>query len=189
MRSNSNGRAATRGLATPTRCTRVALIGLAALTLAACAHPRRPSGPAAYQPTYQSDFLAQTNWQLARWTRPGGALRPIPHGDKPNDPPITISFIHEGYSLNVAGYDGCNNYSSNYAVNAGQLVITTNPLTSGPPCSAPAQAALEGDYLSALLRIRTTDADNYGNPSRLTLTLDNGEILDFARRGGALPAQ
>ena len=50
---------------------------------------------------------------------------------------------------------------------------------------AQAKATLERDYLSALLRIRTTGTDNYGNPNRLTLTLDNGEVLDFARRGGA----
>ena len=37
------------------------------------------------------------------------------------------------------------------------------------------------NYLASLTRIRATSVDDTGNPHRLSLSLDNGEVLDFAR--------
>ena len=48
-------------------------------------------------------------------------------------------------------------------------------------CARPELNQMEQDFLAALTRIRATSVDDTGNPRRLSLTLDNGEVLDFAR--------
>jgi heat shock protein HslJ len=164
----------------PTR--RVAGVLLMAAALTACSTPRQAElAQARYQPAYASDFLAQTSWVLARWTRVGGTLRPVPH-DETRDRPITISFTHEGPALRVTGFAGCNNYASNYTVANGNLIVTAAPVSTRMACYPADRAPLERDFLSALTRIRATAVDNTGNPRRLTLSLDDGDILDFARR-------
>lgn len=156
-----------------------ALAALAALT--ACARPLQPDlAQARYQPAYASDFLAQTNWVLARWTRAGGTLRTIPHNDG-RERPITMGFVHEGPQLRVAGFAGCNNYSSDYTVANGNLIIRTAPVATRMACPRPELNQVEQDFLASLTRIRATSVDNMGDPRRLSLSLDNGEVLDFAR--------
>lgn len=163
------------------RTPRVACLFAAVAALSACAHPMQPDlAMARYQPAYASDFLAQTNWVLARWSRPGGMLRAIPHGDS-GGRPITISFLHEGMQLRVAGYAGCNNYSSTYTVANGNLIITAAPVATRMACPRPELNQLEQDFLASLTRIRATSVDNAGDPRRLSLSLDNGDVLDFAR--------
>ncbi|ANN65310.1 META domain-containing protein [Bordetella bronchialis] len=160
---------------------RIACMAVAAAALSACATPMQPElAQARYQPAYASDFLAQTNWVLARWTRSGGTLRPVPRNDG-RDRPITISFVHEGMQLRVAGYAGCNNYSSTYTVANGNLIVTAPPVATRMACARPELNQMEQDFLAALTRIRATSVDDTGNPRRLSLTLDNGEVLDFAR--------
>jgi heat shock protein HslJ len=160
---------------------RIAGALIAACALAGCASSLPPDlARARYQPAYASDFLAQTNWVLARWTRAGGSLRPVPANDG-HDRPITMGFEHYGMELRVAGFAGCNDYSSTYTVANGNLIITAPPVATRMACRVPGRAALEQDFLAALTRIRATTADNMANPRRLSLTLDNGEVLDFAR--------
>lgn len=158
---------------------RIGFCVLAAAGLAACSTPTTQQ--ARYQPAASSDFLAQTSWVLTRWSRPGGALQAVP-SDSPRNRPITISFTHERDALRVTGFAGCNTYTSSYSVANGGLIVTSTPLAAHMPCYPADRAATEPAYLSALTRIRATAVDNYGNPQRLTLTLDDGDILDFARR-------
>ncbi|ARP79821.1 hypothetical protein CAL12_02580 [Bordetella genomosp. 8] len=166
------------------RTRRIACIlssAAALVALAACAHRVQPDlAQARYQPAYASDFLAQTNWVLARWTRAGGTLRTIPHNDG-RERPITMGFIHEGAQLRVAGYAGCNNYSSDYTVANGNLIIRSAPVATRMACARPELNQVEQDFLASLTRVRATSVDDMGNPHRLSLTLDNGEVLDFAR--------
>jgi heat shock protein HslJ len=163
------------------RTRRIACLFAAVAALSACAHPMQADlAQARYQPAYASDFLAQTNWVLARWTRVGGALRAIPRSDG-RERPITISFVHEGMQLRLAGYAGCNNYSSTYTVANGNLIVTAAPVATHMACQRPEWNQLEQDFLASLTRIRATSVDDAGNPRRLSLSLDNGEVLDFAR--------
>ncbi|AOB29746.1 hypothetical protein AKI39_02170 [Bordetella sp. H567] len=163
------------------RTRRLACVFAAVAALSACARPLQPDlAQARYQPAYASDFLAQTNWVLARWSRPGGTLRPIPRNDG-RERPITISFVHEGMQLRVAGYAGCNTYSSTYTVANGDLIVTAAPVATRMACQRPELNQLEQDFLASLTRIRGTSVDNAGNPRRLSLSLDNGDVLDFAR--------
>lgn len=70
------------------RC-RLLGIGVLAVALAGCAGSTggaRAQGAAAANAASSADSLAQTSWELVRWTRAGGALRDIPHGD--NGEPI-----------------------------------------------------------------------------------------------------
>jgi heat shock protein HslJ len=165
----------------PLRIHRYAGVLAVAASLAACATPLQPDlAQARYQPAYASDFLAQTNWVLARWTRAGGTLRPVPANDG-RDRPVTMSFVHEGPQLRVAGFAGCNNYSSTYTVANGNLIVTAAPVATRMACQPADRMRLEQDFLAALTRIRATSADDMGNPRRLSLSLDNGEVLDFAR--------
>jgi heat shock protein HslJ len=157
-----------------------AVLIVAALT--ACASPQQGQlAQARYQPAYASDFLAQTSWVLARWSRVGGTLRPLPREDG-RDQPITISFTHEGPDLRITGFAGCNSYSSDYTVANGNLIVRSAPVSTRMACHPADRAALERDFLSALTRIRATGVDNVGSPRRLTLSLEDGEVLDFARR-------
>ncbi len=95
-----------------------------ALTLAACASPPRTADgrDPRFQPAAASDVLAQTSWDLARWTRPGGALRSIPHPSS-GSRPLTIGFIHDQGATRATGFAGCNTYSAPYTVANGQLII------------------------------------------------------------------
>jgi heat shock protein HslJ len=149
--------------------------------LAACSTPMQPElAQARYQPAYASDFLAQTNWVLARWTRAGGTLRPVPRNDG-RDRPITMGFSHEATQLRVAGFAGCNSYSSNYTVANGNLIVTAPPVATRMACQPAERMQTEQDFLAALTSIRATSVDDMNNPRRLSLSLNNGEVLDFAR--------
>lgn len=164
------------------RARRVVVCALAAVALAACTTPAEKRMEAArYQPAYVSDFLAQTSWTLVRWSRPGGGLRSVPAND-PRNRPITISFTHEGTQLRATGFSGCNTYSSNYTVSNGNLIMTTDPVAGKMACYPADRGPVERDYLGGLTQIRATSVDSYNNPMRLSLSLANGEILDFARR-------
>ena len=81
----------------------------------------------AQAPERHSDMLAQTNWELARWTRPGGALRPVPHGGAGKTAPLTLSFTHQGGAARLAGFAGCNNYAGQYTIANGLLIVTHWP--------------------------------------------------------------
>ncbi|AHV94788.1 META domain-containing protein [Bordetella holmesii] len=151
-----------------------------ALSLAACAS--RPVAPpiVGQQPGQQSDVLAQTTWELARWTLPGGALRPVPHAHS-NERPITLTFTRQADRGQATGFCGCNNYSAQYVVANGSLLLQDTPVSTRMACPA-ANMELEQEYLAGLTRVTKTQFDNVGNPARMSLTLSTGDVLDFARR-------
>ncbi|MGE8658176.1 MAG: META and DUF4377 domain-containing protein [Achromobacter sp.] len=152
------------------------------LMLAACAAPPRTADgrDPRFQPAAASDVLAQTNWDLARWTRPGGALREIPHPSS-HSVPLTIGFLHDQGATRATGFAGCNTYSAPYTVANGQLIIQSDPVATMKAC-APVNMALERDFLAAMTRITATSFDNSNNPQRMTWALSNGDTLDFGRR-------
>lgn len=149
------------------------------LALAACASPPPQAGT--YASASASDVLVQTTWELARWTRPGAPLRPVPHAG--SDPqPITISFTRERGQPRLSGFSGCNTYAGQYVLANGLLVVPHPPVSTRMACADAERARLEHDYLAALTRITSSRLDSDVQPSRLTLVLDTGEVLDFGRR-------
>ncbi|WP_251864651.1 META and DUF4377 domain-containing protein [Achromobacter sp. Marseille-Q4962] len=150
--------------------------------LGACASP--PGGGHAQDPRYQpaaaSDAYAQTGWELARWSLPGGALRPIPHPSS-NSRPLTLEFIRDRGEPRVAGFAGCNQYNAPYTVANGLLIVRARPVATMMAC-APQNMKLERDFLDGLTRITASAFDKSGNPQRLTLVLASGDTLDFGRR-------
>ncbi|OZI37270.1 hypothetical protein CAL29_02250 [Bordetella genomosp. 10] len=158
---------------------------LAGLALAGCASQsawRNSAGSPAFQPANGNDFLAQTSWTLVRWTHPGGAPRAVPSND-PRNRPITITFTREGAEPRVTGFAGCNTFTASYTVAGGQnLILTSDPAATRMACAPADRAQVEHDFLAGLIRIAATSVDDYGNPRRLSLSLANGDILDFSRR-------
>lgn len=153
--------------------------------LAACSATPPSSGSAGapdprFQPAAASDRLAQTSWELARWTRPGGALRPVPH-DTAQSRPITMSFTRENGSPTIGGFAGCNQYSGAYTIANGLLILPSGPATTMMACD-PNAMQLEQDFLTGLTRITASSLDNDNDPKRLTLVLSSGDRLDFGRR-------
>ena len=151
--------------------------------LAACASspPRAADGQdPRFQPASASDILAQTSWDLARWTLPGGGLRTIPHPST-NSRPLTASFVHDQGAPRMSGFAGCNQYNAPYTVANGQLIVRANPVATMMAC-APQTMQLEQDFLAGLTRITATSVDNTNNPQRMTWVLSSGDTLDFGRR-------
>jgi len=156
---------------------------LLAVGLAACSSQPHQAGAGQdprYQPAAASDFLAQTGWDLARWTKPGGALRPVPHPST-GSRPLTVSFIHERGAPRIAGYSGCNQYTASYTVANGLLIVRDRPVSTMMAC-APGNMGLERDFLASMARITASSVDNANNPQRMTWVLDTGDRLDFGRR-------
>lgn len=166
---------------------RVALSFSLLLALAACAaDPAGGGASRAQAPERHSDMLAQTNWELARWTRPGGALRPVPHGGAGKTAPITLSFTHQRGAARLAGFAGCNNYSGQYTIANGLLIVTAPPVSTRMACANADLARLEQDYLAGLTAVTASRLDHDTRPQRLTLALRSGDVLDFARRADPL---
>ncbi|MPS81528.1 MAG: DUF4377 domain-containing protein [Achromobacter sp.] len=160
-------------------------LGACALSvgLAACAGPshRTASGQdPRFQPASASDILAQTSWDLARWTLPGGGLRSIPHPST-NSRPLTANFVHVQGAPRLSGFAGCNQYNAPYTIANGQLIVQSNPVATMMAC-APENMKLEQDFLAGLTRITATSLDNTNNPQRMTWVLASGDTLDFGRR-------
>ncbi|HEY9317824.1 heat shock protein HslJ [Achromobacter deleyi] len=156
---------------------------LLSIGLAACASsPQRTADgqDPRYQPASASDILAQTSWDLARWTQPGGGLRTIPHPSS-GSRPLTVTFIHDRGSPRMSGFAGCNQYNAPYTVANGQLIVQANPVATMMACAAQ-NMALERAFLDGLTRITATSLDNTNNPQRMTWVLSTGDTLDFGRR-------
>ena len=155
---------------------------LLSIGLAACSSPSRHAGgqDPRYQPASASDFLAQTRWDLARWTKPGGALRPVPHPSTQSRP-LTVSFIHDQGVPRIAGFGGCNQYRASYTIANGLLIVRDHPVATMMAC-APASMKLEQDFLAGMTRITASSVDNTNNPQRMTWILASGDTLDFGRR-------
>lgn len=155
---------------------------LLSIGLAACSSPPRPAGgqDPRFQPAAASDILAQTSWDLARWTKPGGALRPVPHPST-RSRPLTVSFIHEQGAPRIAGFAGCNQYGASYTIANGLLIVRDHPVATTMAC-APVGMKLEQDFLAGMTRITASSVDNANNPQRMTWVLASGDTLDFGRR-------
>lgn len=161
---------------------RLLCLGLLTAALAGCAGSpggARPQGAAAANAVSSADSLAQTSWELLRWTEPGGALRDIPHGD--NGEPVRLTFLAQGKQYRVNGFSGCNRYMGSYKLEGGKLYIDA-PATTRMACASPERARLEADYLRGLSSIDTFTLDNGGAPRHLTFNLRGGDVLEFARR-------
>ncbi|MNL02362.1 heat-inducible protein [compost metagenome] len=163
------------------RC-RLLCLSLLTVALAGCAGSiggARPEGAAAANAASSADSLAQTSWELVRWTQPGGALRDIPHGD--NGEPIRLTFLAQGKQYRVNGFSGCNRYMGTYKLEGGKLFIDA-PAMTRMACAPPERAKLEADYLRGLATIDTFTLDSGGAPRHLTFNLRGGDVLEFERR-------
>ncbi|MGY6270543.1 META domain-containing protein [Achromobacter denitrificans] len=157
-------------------------LGLLAVALAGCAGSTggaRPQGAAAANAASSADSLAQTSWELVRWTGQGGASRDIPHGD--NGEPVSLTFLAQGKQYRVNGFSGCNRYMGSYKLEGGKLHIDA-PATTRMACVPPERARLETDYLRGLATIDTFTLDSGGAPRHLTFNLRGGDVLEFERR-------
>lgn len=158
------------------------LLGGLAITIAGCANTTghaTADGAAAATAATSADSLAQTRWELTRWTTPAGDTKPIPHGD--NGEPIQLTFLAANGQHQVAGFTGCNRYNGSYKLQPGKLSISA-PATTRMACASPERAQLEAAYLKALADIRSFTLDSSSTPRHLTFNLHNGDVLDFARR-------
>ncbi|MGS1110044.1 DUF4377 domain-containing protein [Achromobacter anxifer] len=156
---------------------------LLSIGLAACSAPPQRAADGQdprFQPASASDMLAQTSWDLARWTLPGGGLRQIPHPSS-GSRPLTASFVHDQGSPRISGFAGCNQYNGSYTVANGLLIVQGRPVSTRMAC-AQQNMTLEQDFLAALTSITATSVDNANNPQRMTWVLSSGDRLDFGRR-------
>ena len=163
------------------RC-RLLCMSLLTVALAGCAGSTggaRAEGAAAANAASSADSLAQTSWELVRWTQAGGALRDIPHGD--NGEPVRLTFLAQGKQYQVNGFSGCNRYMGSYKLESGKLFINA-PASTRMACAAPERAKLEADYLRGLTIIDTFTLDSGGAPRHLTFNLRGGDVLEFERR-------
>ncbi|CAB3656440.1 hypothetical protein LMG26788_01348 [Achromobacter pulmonis] len=161
---------------------RLAGVCALAMALAGCAGSTagaRPQGAAAANAASSADSLAQTSWELVRWTQPGGALREIPHGD--NGEPIRLTFLAQGRQYRTEGFSGCNRYMGRYQLQGGKLSIEARAATR-MACVPAARAALENDYLRGLGAIDSFTLDSGGAPRHLSFNLRGGDVLEFERR-------
>jgi heat shock protein HslJ len=160
----------------------LSLLGMSCL-LAACAGPGQPRGntvpQARYQPAEASDFLAQTNWTLVRWTAANGRVRPLAAAGKA-PPTFTVAFQHQQGLRRIGGNIGCNVYSGDYTVANGLVILVSDPVATPEVCDASVMA-MQRDFLLGLRLLRSSTVDDYGNPRRLTLVLGNGDRLEFDR--------
>lgn len=164
------------------RC--LALTALAA-TLAGCSTTTgraQAQGAGATQAATTSDSLAETHWELVRWTGKDGTTRVLPQGDRSQ--PIGISFLAQGHDYRVAGFSGCNRYTGTYRLQGGKLIITS-PAATRMACPSPQLSQLETAYLKALGQISTFTLDSGGAPRQMTLNLQDGDIMAFSRREDA----
>lgn len=136
-------------------------------------------GDAAANAATSADSLAQTHWELTRWTASDGSLRPIPHGD--NGEPIQLTFLAHDGQYRVNGFSGCNRYMGSYNLQAGKLSISA-PASTRMACPSPERGRLEADYLKALAKIQTFTLDSGSAPRHLTFNVRNGDVLEFVRR-------
>ncbi|MBO1113994.1 META domain-containing protein [Bordetella petrii] len=158
------------------------LLAVLALAAAGCANTTgraQAQGAAAANATTSADSLAQTHWELTRWTAPDGSLRAIPHGD--NGEPIQLTFLAQGNQYRVNGFSGCNRYMGGYKLQGGKLSISA-PASTRMACPAPERGQLERDYLKALASIQTFTLDSGGAPRHLTFNVRDGDVLEFTRR-------
>jgi heat shock protein HslJ len=161
---------------------RIAILTFFMLALVGCSYNTggaQAHGAAAVNAATTPDSLAQTSWELVRWTRPDGTLRQVPQDN--GGEPIRLSFIAQGREYRVAGYAGCNEYRGTYMLTGGKLTIKVS--ASGRiACASAQRQQLEAAYLQALSRIARFTLDSGGAPRHMTFNVQNGDVLEFTRR-------
>ncbi len=167
--------------------TRVAVLAFLAVVTAGCSYTTgnaEARGAAAANAATTPDSLAQTSWELVRWTRPDGTLQNVPQGDSGGPP--RLSFLAQGREYRIAGFSGCNEYRGTYTLVGGKLIIRVpvngGPMSSRLACTSAQRAQLEAAYLRALSRIATFTLDSGGAPRHMTFNVRDGDVLEFTRR-------
>jgi heat shock protein HslJ len=130
-------------------CLILPLVLVSASLLSACSSTTgraHAEGNAAQNATTSKDSLALTSWELVRWTRAGGQLREIPHGD--NGEPITLVFLAHDKPYQISGFAGCNAYRGTYKLQEGQFI--GSPVRTRMACAYVPWAQLENDYVQAV---------------------------------------
>ncbi len=153
-----------------------------ALALAGCATQTGRAdaqGAAASNAASTPDSIAQTSWTLTQWNA-GNTTNSRHNALNSMNKPVQLDFLARGKEYFVAGFSGCNRFRGNYAMEKGRLVITA-PASTRMACPSPADAGLERDFLKALGSISQFTLDSAGAPRKLTLTVNNGDTLEFTR--------
>lgn len=118
--------------------------------------------PAVAAQTPTPDLLAGTEWQLVT----------LGDSDVVADSHITLVFGSDG---TLAGNSGCNNYSSSYTQQDGNLTLTT-VFSTRRACESREMMAQERAYQHAIQSASTVEV----NETQLTITTADGEKLVFA---------
>lgn len=173
----------------PPRCLAAAVTAAAfAAILSGCATTTghaQAKGPGATQAATTSDSLAETTWELVKWTDAQGTALPVPGGN--GNPPVGLAFLAQGRDYRVAGFSGCNRYMGAYRLEGGKLSITL-PAATRMGCPSDQLAGFETAYLKALGRIATFTLDSGGMPRNMTLNVQDGGIMTF-KRGEDAPSR
>lgn len=174
-----------------------ALVALAAAaTLAGCAAaPYNARGAvvpqAMYQPAEASNPFTQTAWALRQWSDARNAPRKLPVA-KGYAPLITMAFAQGGGRREISGIVGCNQYSGDYTVANGVVILTSDLASTGRACPVTGLTRvqrnslqrLEIEFLESMKHVVDTTLDDYGQPRLLTIRLANGDRLEFVRQLG-----
>ncbi|WP_040048850.1 META domain-containing protein [Caballeronia concitans] len=165
------------------RCAVAALV--AATVMCGCAIPQHPDTSAPPTDPYNpaaTQLLDDTQWELTAWTEAGGQPRAIPTAAV-GAQPITLVFSTESGRRRASGFSGCNRYTGTYDLKDGKLSFgplagTRMACVSGPNALG---GTLERPYLDALAHVAKSGVQ-MKPPQSLRLTLDDGQVLTFARR-------
>jgi heat shock protein HslJ len=156
----------------------------AAALLAACALPKHPDTTAPPTDPFNpaaTQLLDDTQWDLMSWLDANGRPRALPQATQDGAKPLTLDFSVDTGHRRASGFSGCNRFSGAYDLKDGKLSF--GPLAgTRMACASGAGAALEKPYLDALTHIARNGVQ-MNPPQALELTLDDGEVLTFSRRG------
>jgi heat shock protein HslJ len=168
-----------RGKRGPSLAGTLASFAVAGL-LGACALPQHPDSAAPPTDPYNpaaTQLLDDTQWQLTGWTDASGKPRELPASTSTN--PLTLQMSTESGTRRASGFSGCNRFTGTYDLRDGKLAF--GPLAATRMACPPGGAgALEQPYLDALSHIAKTGVQ-MKPPQGLQLTLDDGQVLLFAR--------
>lgn len=181
-----------RSFLTSVRCPlALGVVALPMLLVACASQPYNARGavvaPAMYQPAEASNPYTQTAWRLRQWSDVRNQPRKIPTFNR-QPAQITLVFQQGHGRRAVSGVLACNQFSGDYTVANGLIILTSDLASTGRDCGNNALRGLEQDFLEGMKRIVETTLDDYGNPRLLTLRLANGDRLEFARDLVAPPA-
>ena len=163
--------------------SRTCALIVAASLAAGCAMPKHPDVAAPPTDPYNpaaTQLLDDTQWALTSWTDASGQPRAVPPAGQDGAQPLTLDFSTATGHRQASGFSGCNRFSGTYSLKDGKLAF--GPLAATRmACGSGAGAALERPYLDALAHIAKSGVQ-MNAPQALQLTLDDGQVLTFARR-------